>query len=239
MKELLNKIKPGLLWFFRSFIWLGLLMLAIDIITKNVVIANRETILASSAQGIVLIPNFLAISYVINTGAAFGLSSGDSEAAFIVNRVIYIIIALLASAALIAFFVKKELEVKKGKSKPLSLYYKACIFLIVAGAIGNLIDRIAYTPEYLGVKHNGVVDWINFFGVWAYNFNIADSCLVIGVFMVVIMLIVEEVKDSRQRNATIKKNIAAQKAKEAEEAAQKEVEETPAEAEKEPEETSK
>ena len=239
MKDLLNKVKPGLLWFFRSFIWLGLLMLVIDIVTKNVVVANRETILASSSQGIVLIPGFLAISYVINTGAAFGLSAGDSEAAFIINRVIYIVIAVLASAALIGFFVKKELEVKKGKGKPLSLYYKACIFLILAGALGNLIDRIAYTPEYLGAKHNGVVDWINFFGVWAYNFNIADSCLVIGVLMVVVMLIIEEVKDSRQRNATIRKNIAAQKAKEAEEAGQKETENAPAEEEKQPEETSK
>ena len=239
MKELFNKVKPGLLWFFRSFIWLGLLMLVIDIVTKNVIVANKEVIRASSSQGIVLIPGFLAISYVINTGAAFGLSAGDSEAAYIVNRVIYIVIAVLALAALIGFFVKKELEVKKGKGKPLSLYYKACIFLIIAGALGNLIDRIAYTPEYLDYKYNGVVDWINFFGVWAYNFNIADSCLVIGVFMVVVMLIIEEVQDTRQRNATIRKNIAAQKAKEAEEAKQIEAENAPQEEEKEPEETSK
>ena len=105
---------------------------------------------------------------------------------------------------LIGFFVKKELEVKKGKGKPLSLYYKACIFLIVAGAIGNLIDRIAYTPEYLGVKHNGVVDWINFFGVWAFNFNIADCCVVIGAFMLAIYVIVMEVKDYlKKRNSEV------------------------------------
>ena len=214
MNELFqNKIKPGLLWFFKSFIWLGLLMLIIDIVTKNVVIANREAISTASDHGIILIPNFLAISYVINPGAAFGLSAGDTEAGRIVNRVIYIVLATVASAALIGFFVKKELEVKKGKGKPLSKYYKACIFLILAGALGNLIDRIAYTPEYLGKDYNGVVDWINFFGIWGYNFNIADSCLVIGVIMVIVMLIIEEVRDTRQRNATIRKNIAAEKAK--------------------------
>ena len=245
MKDLFdNKIKPWAMWFFKSFIWLGLLMLVIDIVTKNVVVANREYILAQEGgQGIILIPNFLAISYVINTGAAFGLSAGDSEAGYIVNRVIYIILAVLASAALIGFFTKKELEVKKGKGKPLSKYYKACIFLILAGALGNLIDRIAYTPEYLGVKHNGVVDWINFFGIWRYNFNIADSCLVIGVIMVVVMLIIEEIKDTRQRNATIRKNIAAQKAKEAEQQAAQEEEKQPVEqeqkAETEAEDTSK
>ena len=229
MKEqLLNKLK----WFGKSFIWLGLLMLVIDIVTKNVVVANRAAILASSSHGLILIPNFLAINYVINYGAAFGLSAGDTEAGYIVNRIIYIIIAVLASAAIIGFFVKKELEVKKGKGKPLSKYYKACIMLILAGALGNLIDRIAYTPEYLGVAHNGVVDWINFFGIWAYNFNIADSCLVIGVIMVIVMLIIEEVQDTRQRNATIRKNIAAQKAKEEAEAAAKVEEKEPEDASK-------
>ena len=233
MNELFqNKIKPGVLWFFKSFIWLGLLMLIIDIVTKNVVVANRDAILASSEHGIILIPNFLAINYVINTGAAFGLSAGDSEAGYVVNRVIYIVIAILASAGLIGFFVKKELEIKKGKGLPLKKYYKACIFLILAGALGNLIDRIAYTPEYLGNKYNGVVDWINFFGIWGYNFNIADSCLVIGVIMVIVMLIIEEIQDTRQRNATIKKNIAAEKAKkEAEALENKPVEEAPVEEE--------
>ena len=73
MNELFNnKIKPGLIWFAKSFIWLGLLMLIIDIVTKNVVIANRDAILSSSEHGIILIPNFLAINYVIKTGAAFG-----------------------------------------------------------------------------------------------------------------------------------------------------------------------
>jgi len=240
MNELFNnKIKPGLIWFAKSFIWLGLLMLIIDIVTKNVVIANRDAIKASSEHGIILIPNFLAINYVINTGAAFGLSAGNTEAGYVVNRVIYIIIAIIASAALIGFLVKKELEVKKGKGLPLKKYYKACIFLILAGALGNLIDRIAYTPEYLGYQYNGVVDWINFFGIWGYNFNIADSCLVIGVIMVIVMLIVEEVQDSRKRNATIKKNIAAEKAKkEAEEAQQQPVPEEP-KAEENKEETSK
>lgn len=219
-----NKLKPWSIWFFKSFIWLGLLMLVIDIVSKNLVVANREFIRGSSSQGIVLIPNFLAISYVINTGAAFGLSAGDSEAGYMVNRIIYIVLAVVASGFLIFFYARNY------KSKnPLSMYYKACIMLILAGAIGNLIDRIAYTPEYLGNKYNGVVDWINFFGIWAYNFNIADSCLVIGVIMTVVMLIIEEVKDSRKRNATIRKNIAAEKAAQQSKAAPEAVEEKPVE----------
>ena len=234
MKDLLTNIKPKLVWFFKSFIWLGVLLLVIDIVTKNVVVANRDYILSQSSQGIILIPNFLAINYVINTGAAFGLSAGNTEAGYMTNRIIYIILASLASIGLIIFYVKQF----KGK-KPLSMYYKACIMLILAGAIGNLIDRVAYTPEYLGNQYNGVVDWINFFGIWGYNFNIADSCLVIGVIMVIVMLIIEEVRDSRQRNATIRKNIAEEKAKQAALEAKPEEAETVVEAEQPKEDTSK
>ena len=202
MKEFfLKKIKPASIWFFKSFIWLALLIFIIDILSKSLVVANRDYILSSSNQGLVLIPNFLAINYVINTGAAFGLSAGDSEAGFIVNRIIYIIIATLAIGGLIFFYCKKYASIKK--------YYKACIMLIIAGAFGNLVDRIFYTPSYLGSAHNGVVDWINFFGIWGYNFNIADSALVIGVIMTIIYLIIEEVRNSRANKAKFKKDNTA------------------------------
>ena len=222
MSEQTSKFKQKALWFFHSFIWLGLLLFVIDIVSKSLVVANRDYILSQSSQGIILIPNFLAINYVINTGAAFGLSAGDSEAGYIVNRVVYIVIAVLASAGIIFFYCKKYSKIR--------LYYRACMMLILCGAIGNLVDRIFYTPAYLGVEHNGVVDWINFFGIWGYNFNIADSCLVIGVIMLIVMLIVEEVQDSRKKNAQFKKQIAAEKAaKEEAKKPEEKAEEKPAE----------
>lgn len=224
MKEFINKIKPKALWFFQSFIWLGLLFLIIDIVSKSLVIANREYILAQEGgQGIVLIPGFLAINYVINTGAAFGLSAGDTDAGYLANRIIYIVIATLAIAGLLFLYIKKY--------KNLSKYYRACIMLIICGALGNLIDRVAYTPAYLGAEHNGVVDWINFFGVWAYNFNIADSVLVIAVIMVIVMLIVEEVRDHKKKNAEFKKYSEAKQEAKVEEAkpVEDKVEEKPVE----------
>ena len=60
-------------------------------------------------EGIVLIPGFLAISYVINTGAAFGLSTGDP----LVNRIVYIVLASIISIGLIVYFCRKQKTLNK------------------------------------------------------------------------------------------------------------------------------
>ncbi len=187
-----TKIKNGLSWFFKSFIWLGLLLLVIDIVTKNVIVANKEYISSRpGGQGIVLIPNFLAINYVVNTGAAFGLTTGN----LLANRIIYIVFAVLVCIAVIFFYIKKYQKLGK--------MYKATMMMILVGAIGNMIDRIFFTTGYLGEAfcpngQPGVVDWINFFGVWAFNFNIADAAIVIGVILLAIWLIIEEIRDSKK-----------------------------------------
>ncbi len=178
----MDKIKSALIWFFKSFIWLGVLLLVVDIITKTVIVANKDVI---GPEGIVLIPGFLRISYVINTNAAFGIGLGNS----LVNRIVYIVLAVLVSAILITLYVKKYNKLRK--------LYKACLMLILVGALGNVIDRVFYTPEYLGVAEVGVVDWIDFYGIWKYVFNIADSAIVIGVIMLIVVLLIEEIADRR------------------------------------------
>jgi len=175
-----NTIK-GLKWFFYSFIWLFILMFAIDVISKQLVIANRESLVANaSGQGFVLIPNFLAVNYVINHNVAFGIKIGNNE---IATRAVYIVVALIASGAIVAYSILK----RKTNGK----YVKACLMLILAGALGNCVDRIFFTGEMLSTsvrpnETNGVVDWINFFGIWKFNFNWADSCLVVGVIMLLV-----------------------------------------------------
>ena len=181
----MDKIKSALIWFFKSFIWLGVLLLVIDIVTKNVIVANKDYILSLPNSRIELIPNFLAISYVINTNAAFGIGLGNS----LVNRIVYIVLAVLVSAILITLYVKKYKKLRK--------LYKACLMLILVGALGNVIDRVFFTPEYLGALEVGVVDWIDFYGIWRYVFNIADSAIVIGVIMLVVVLLIEEIADRR------------------------------------------
>ena len=65
--------------------------------------------------------------------------------------------------------------------------------MVITGAIGNMIDRIFYGPEY------AVVDWIDFYWFWGFNFNIADCCVVIAAFMLLIYIIVEEVKEYKNK----------------------------------------
>ena len=200
----MEKFKSYAKWFLTSFIWLGLLLLIIDIVTKNVVIANKEYIRSLTGERIVLIPGFLGITYTINNNAAFGLGTTDELA----NRILYIVIATIACAALVFVYVKFY--------KRLGKMYKACLMMMLVGALGNLIDRTFYTVAYeqplTGTTQPGVVDWIDFYGIWPYVFNIADSAIVIGTIMLIVWLIIEEVRDSKRRNSVqLKKDVVEAK----------------------------
>ena len=61
-----------------------------------------------------------------------------------------------------------------------------------------MIDRIFYAPYY------AVVDWIDFWWFWQFNFNIADCCIVIAAIMLIVYILVGEVKESiKNRNKEI------------------------------------
>lgn len=169
-------MKAKLKWFFESFIWLFVLGLVIDIVSKVIVKTNM-----TEGDSIILIPHFLAITFSWNNAAAFGMGFPNPE----VNRWIYIVVALIASAVIIYFCLRKN--------KTYGKFIKACLMCILVGAVGNLIDRIIYGK---------VVDFIDFFGIWGAIFNVADSFVVIGTLMLIAALIVEEVKDYKARKAT-------------------------------------
>ncbi len=180
------KIKNILKWIFNSYIWLGVTLLVIDIITKNIVVQNQSAIMNGGGQngGVDLIPGFLGINYVINNKIVFGLDIFKNDVA---TRIVFVVVALGISAGLIVFLVKKW--------DKLNRFYKACIMMILSGAIGNCIDRIFFSSEYLHSSVTGVVDWIDFYGIWGFNFNIADSAVVVAAFMLVIYMIVIEILD--------------------------------------------
>lgn len=198
----MEKFKSYAKWFLTSFIWLGLLLLIIDIVTKAVIVSNREYISSLPNQRIDLIPGFLGIAYTINWNAAFGLGTTSAVA----NRVLYIVIATLACAALVFVYVKFY--------KRLGKMYRACLMMMLVGALGNLIDRSFYTGTIQGYPSSqpGVIDWIDFYGIWPYVFNIADSAIVIGTIMLIVWLIIEEVRDSKKRNSVqLKKDVVEAK----------------------------
>jgi signal peptidase II len=100
---------------------------------------------------------YLAFQYVENRGAAFGILEGRAG--------LLVVLALAVGAGFIVV-IRRELA-----ENP---WIQWSLVLIVAGAIGNLTDRIR-----LGY----VVDYISI-GVWP-KFNIADSCITIGVLLLI------------------------------------------------------
>lgn len=181
MKE---KLLKGLKWFYRSYIWLGVVLLGLDIFTKQLIMH-----LPLIDDGLIADWGFVHIRYVLNDGAAFGMGFNKPE----VNRVIYLIVASVISIALITYLIIKRKETK--------LFVRASLIMVVVGAIGNMIDRVFYGPLQgaTGLFSGCVVDWIDFWWFWDYNFNIADSCIVIAAFMLIIYVIVAEVKEVMAR----------------------------------------
>lgn len=191
MKE---KLLNGLKWLFKSYIWLGVLLLAIDIITKQIIMHSGVT-----PPGVVAKWGFVNITYVLNTKAAFGIGADNPD----VSRTIYLIVATLISVGLITYLILKRKDMK--------LFIRAALIMVVTGAIGNMIDRIFYGGLQGGRALFGgaVVDWIDFYWIpgWVWNFNIADSCIVVAAFMLIIYIIVIEVKDYREKNKSKVKTV--------------------------------
>lgn len=121
-------------------------------------------------------PLFLGfnLTYVENTGAAFGFFRGISFELFgltIDGVVLLGVVSALVSAGLLVYLLRA------GRSQP--AFGRLALWIILAGAVGNMIDRFA---------HRFVIDFIHFRVSWLDFpvFNVADMCVVIGAFMLVI-----------------------------------------------------
>lgn len=115
---------------------------------------------------------WIAIRGTTNTGISFGLFQGST--------VIVSIISVILIGALV--YYKKEFEGKE-----------IFLTLILAGIIGNLIDRV-----FLG----HVIDFIDL--KWWPVFNVADSSLFIGVFGTIILVIIEQIQKSSKASMASK-----------------------------------
>lgn len=133
-------------------------LIALDQITKY--FAERDKV------DFTVIDNFFYLSYSVNTGAGFSFLA-DKEW----GQLLFKIITPFALIGFIAFFV---FAVKNSYK-----WLTYTIVLIIAGTIGNFIDRLL---------NSQVVDFLSFhFGNYIFpTFNVADICLTVGVIMLVI-----------------------------------------------------
>jgi signal peptidase II len=144
--------------------WAGCIVIA-DQVTKFIV--DQAMPLHHS---IAVIDGFFNLTYIRNTGAAFGIFAG-SAAAF---RLPFLVLFSVLAIGFIVMMLRRLPENETGLITALAF--------ILGGAIGNLIDRVAYGE---------VIDFLDFY--WAgYHwpaFNLADSFITIGVLITVYYLI--------------------------------------------------
>lgn len=214
MKEFFKKIftKENMKKFFFSFIWLMILVFALDVLSKWLVCNNFNKVVTTSKDEMIqIIPNFLYIGLSFNKGAAWSIGAGSNA-----GRIIFIIVSVVLGGGLLAYYIYAT---KKNK---LNTVTKVALALMISGAIGNLIDRAFYWENTVGFS--GVIDWISvWFGSYSFPiFNLADSALVVGVIILLVYVIIETIQDARKdaKEGKFKyspKELDAQKTKENEE----------------------
>lgn len=120
-----------------------------------------------------MIRGILNFTYVENTGGAYGIGSN--------NIVTFIVINVIIISVFMKFIISRINEINIKELSAMSL--------IIAGGIGNLIDRI-----FRGY----VIDFIDINPVFKYPvFNIADICVVVGCIIIAIDLIVNTIKSRK------------------------------------------
>jgi signal peptidase II len=141
-------------------------VVALDRATKLWVVAHVRM-----GHAIVVIPRVFRITHVLNTGAAFSMfesfRSPQLVRGFLIGFSVAAVIAVLA------------LLWKMGRTVSVA---SVALALILGGAIGNLYDRLRYAH---------VVDFLEVHIVHYHwpDFNVADSCIVIGACLLLIEML--------------------------------------------------
>lgn len=155
----------------------AILVIALDQLSKWAVIKTMAL-----GEQITVIGDFFYLTSHRNSGAAWGVLQGQMGFFYVITAIVVV--------GLIYFMQKYARE---------SQLLAIALSLILGGAIGNFIDRL-FRKE--------VVDFFDFI-IFGYDypiFNIADSALVVGVILVIIITIMDERKEKLQNDTTAQRN---------------------------------
>jgi signal peptidase II len=130
-------------------------------------------------QSTEVIGEYLRWTYVENPGMAFGIEFGPF-------KILLSLFSIVAAGGLVWLI---------GKLRNYNFWVKFGFAFILAGAVGNMIDRVFYGVFYgtHPLFYGWVVDFIQVdipdIGSWTHFpiFNIADSCVTVGVSILIIM----------------------------------------------------
>ena len=146
--------RTGLWW-----LWLSGLVLVVDQATKLLVTATL-----TPYQEVIAVTTFFNLVHVHNTGAAFSLFADHSGW----QRWFFLGVAVVASGVILWL-----LRGTRGRA-----VFCIALALILGGALGNVIDRLAY---------GHVIDFLDFHAAgWHWPaFNVADSAITVGAGLLI------------------------------------------------------
>ncbi|MBW2519096.1 MAG: signal peptidase II [Deltaproteobacteria bacterium] len=165
---------------FRLLIAVSMIILLFDQATKLYIDAHFRL-----HETLPVVKGLFNLTYVRNKGAAFGILS-DS----VIRIPFFITVSLIAMLAILWYFNRLRQDQK------LAAWGLSLVF---AGAFGNLIDRI---------RLGEVIDFLDIY--WrSYHwpaFNVADSAISTGVFLLILDMWREERKKVRPDHSSLKAN---------------------------------
>lgn len=142
----------------------------VDQVLKNLVLQN------SSVFPLEIIPSFFKLSYVRNTGGAWGIFGNSTWLLIIISAIVVIILNQ---------YLLKETHFSKSSIWAYGLF--------MGGLLGNLIDRM---------MHNFVIDYLDF-TISTYDFpvfNLADIAIVVGIGILLIDVLRGEINEYSNRS---------------------------------------
>ena len=145
---------------FVMFIFSTVILVAFDQWTKSLAVEHLK-----GQEDITLIPGVLCLHYLENRGAAFGIFQDQRTFLLILTAIILICVCYVLW--------------KIPSDKKYNLLKLLC-FMVTAGGIGNLIDR---------VRLNYVVDFIYFSLIDFPVFNVADIYVTVSMFLLLILVL--------------------------------------------------
>lgn len=137
--------------------FLAAFLVGLDQLTKFLVVTRME-----EGESIPVLGKYLAITSHRNSGAAWGMLQGQ--------MIFFYIITVVVLAILVYVYIREAKD---------NLLLQAAIVMLVAGSLGNFIDRILFQE---------VVDFVDVLLIF-YDFpifNVADSALTVGVVLMII-----------------------------------------------------
>lgn len=150
------------------------LVIISDQITKHLIVEHFRL-----GESTPVWKGFFSLTYVRNTGAAFGIMAHANQ---LVRIPFFVVVPLVAIVAIAYIF---------RRIPPSDVRLSAALSLVIGGAIGNLFDRLEF---------GYVIDFLDFHWKYQYHFpafNIADSAICVGVGALILDLVVVEPRTSQ------------------------------------------